>query len=121
MYKSLKTRLPNFLRYVNKVYKFSETIKSIRDKRGRTEVSGQTIFMSVFLCLTLRFGSFRRLSFEANNGRLGKFLPAFDKAKSGTKADQETFCANTLANGMENDDRLLWQAIFQCDYHRCPV
>jgi hypothetical protein len=54
MYKPSKTRLPNFLRYVNKVYRFSETIKVMRDKRDRTEVSAQTIFMSVFLCMTLR-------------------------------------------------------------------
>ena len=95
MYKSLKTRLPNFLRYVNKVYRFSETIKVMRDNRGRTEVSAQTIFMSVYLCLTLRFGSLRRLAFAANNGRIRKFLPGVDK---------ETFCANTVANGMENMD-----------------
>ncbi len=95
MYRSLRTRLPNFLRYVNKVYRFSETIKSVRDKRDRTEVSAQTIFMSVFLCMTLRFGSFRQLAFEVNNGRLGKFLPGVDK---------ETFCANTVSNGTENMD-----------------
>ena len=95
MYKSLKARLPNFLRYVNKVYRFSETIKLMRDKRDRTEVSAQTIFMSVFLCMTLRFGSFRQLAFEVNNGRLGKFLPQVDK---------ETYCANTVSNGTENMD-----------------
>lgn len=95
MYKSLKARLPNFLRYVNKVYRFSETIKSMRDKRGRTEVSAQTIFMSVYLCLTLRFGSFRQLEFEVKRGKIRKFLPSVDK---------EAFCANTVANGMENMD-----------------
>ncbi len=95
MYKALETRFPNFLRYVNKVYRFSETIKSIRDKLSITELSGQTIFMSVFLCMTLRFGSFRQLAFEANPGRLRKFLPRDDK---------EIFCANTIANGMENLD-----------------
>jgi hypothetical protein len=95
MYKPSKTRLPNFLRYVNKVYRFSETIKSMRDRRDRTEVSAQTIFMSVFLCMTLRFGSFRQLAFEVSNGRLGKFLPGVDK---------ETFCANTVSNGAENID-----------------
>ena len=88
MYKSLKARLPNFLRYVNKVYRFSE--KTMRDKR-----SSQTIFMSVFLCLTLRFGSLRRLEFEANNVRIRKFFPRVDK---------ETFCANTVSNGLENID-----------------
>jgi len=80
---------------VNKVYRFSETIKTMRDKRAKTEISSQTIFMSVFLCLTLRFGSLRRLEFEVNHGRLRKFLPRVDK---------ETFCANTVSNGLENID-----------------
>ena len=92
-YKPLRKRLANFLRYVNKVYGFFGTIKRMRDKRERTEVSAQTIFMSVFLCMILRFGSFRQLAFEA--GRIRKFLPQVDK---------ETFCANTVANGLENID-----------------
>jgi len=95
MYKPLKKRLPNFLGYVKKVYRFSDTINSMQDGRDNTDVSAQTIFMSVFLCMTLRFGSFRRLEFEVNNGRIRKFLPAVDK---------ETFCANTVSNGMENLD-----------------
>ncbi len=95
MYKPLKARLPNFLRYVKKVYRFSETIQSMQDKREKTKVSAQTIFMSVYLCLTLKFGSFRQLAFETNNGRLRKFLPQVDK---------ETFCANTVSNGMKNID-----------------
>ena len=95
MYKSLKTRLPNFLRYVNKVYSFCETIKSMRDKRARPKVSPQTTFMGAFVCLLLRFGSFRRLPFESRHGRLSRFLH---------RSGKETFCANTVANGMENMD-----------------
>ena len=50
-------RLPNFLRYVNKVYRFSDTIDSMQDRRYDTDVSARTIFMSVFLCMLLRLGS----------------------------------------------------------------
>jgi len=92
-YKPNIKRLPNFLRYVNKVYGFSDTIHSMSDKREHTEVSAQTIFMSVFMCMLLGFGSFRRLAFEANNGRIRKFLPSVDK---------DTYCANTVSNGLEN-------------------
>jgi hypothetical protein len=81
-------RLPNFLRYVNKVYGFSQTISSIQGN-DNAEVSPQTIFMSVFLCMLLRLGSFRQLSRDAKDGRIRKFLP---------KADKESYCANTIAN-----------------------
>jgi hypothetical protein len=87
---SLK-RLPNFLRYVNKVYGFSQTIDSMQGN-DNAEVSPQTIFMSVFLCMLLRLGSFRQLSRDAKDGRIRKFLPRLDK---------ETYCANTVANGSE--------------------
>jgi hypothetical protein len=93
MYKSLRTRLPNFLRYVNKVYGFSETIRSMSDNRDRTEISAQATFMYTFICMLLRFGSLRSLVFEVNNGRILKFLALSYRA---------TFCANTIANGLEN-------------------
>ena len=90
---SLK-RLPNFLRYVNKVYGLSQTIDSMQSE-GDADVSPQTIFMSVFLCLLLRMGSFLQLSKDVEAGRIRKFLPRVDK---------ETFCANTLGNGLERVD-----------------
>ena len=46
-YESTLKRLPNFLRYVNKVYSFSQTIDSMQGNVN-AEVSPQTIFMSVF-------------------------------------------------------------------------
>jgi hypothetical protein len=68
------------------------------------------MFMSVFLCMTLRFGSLRRLSFEAKNGRLRKFLPAVDKVpKQDSQNSKETFCANTISNGLENMDTSILQ------------
>ncbi len=91
-YKSTLKRLPNFLRYVNKVYSFSQTIDSI-ESQGKPETSPQTIFMSVFFCLLLRLGSFRQLSVDA--AKIRKFLPRVDK---------ETYCANTVGNGLENMD-----------------
>jgi len=87
-------RLPNFLRYVNKVYGFHKTIDSMQ---GNTDavVSPQTIFMSVFLCLLLRMGSLRQLAVDVEAGRIQKFLPCVDK---------DTFCANTAGNGLEDMD-----------------
>jgi len=90
---SLK-RLPNFLRYVNKVYGFSQTIASIQGN-DNAEVSPQTIFMSVFLCTLLRLGSIRQLADDVGSGRIRKFLPMVDK---------ETYCANTVANGLADMD-----------------
>ena len=93
-YESSLKRLPNFLRYVNKVYRFSQTIDSMQGKRN-AEVSPETIFMSVFLCMLVRLGSLRQLAKDVEDGRLGKFLPRLDK---------ETYCVNTVANGLEDID-----------------
>ena len=60
-YESSLKRLPNFLRYVNKVYGFSQSIEFMQDKRDDTDVSAQTIFMSVFLiheCVPLFVAAF---------------------------------------------------------------
>lgn len=97
MYKFLPKRLPNFFRYVNKVYGFSEIVDSMKDKRPDAELTPQTIFMSAFICCLLRFGSLNRLEFEAKNKRLSKFLKT-------NKGDKDTFCANSVANGLENID-----------------
>jgi len=69
----------------------------MKDKRSNTELSPQTIFLSAFLCCLLRFGSLNRLEFEAKNKRLSKFLKT-------NKCDKDTFCANSMANGLENID-----------------
>jgi hypothetical protein len=93
-YKLSLKRLPNFLRYVNKVYRFSQTIDSAQSI-GDPETSPQTIFMSVFLCMLLRLGSLRQLSKDSKAGRIRKFLPRVDK---------ETYCANTLATVSPNHE-----------------
>ena len=90
---SLK-RLPNFLRYVNKVYKFHKTIVSMKGNRD-SQVSARTIFMSVFMCLLLRMGTLRQLAVDVQSVRLRKFLPEVDK---------DTFCANTIGSGLEEMD-----------------
>jgi len=43
----------------------------------------------------LRMGSFRQLAIDVEAGRIRKFLPGVDK---------DTFCANTLWNGLEDID-----------------
>ncbi len=93
-YEPTLKRLPNFLRYVNKVYNFSQTIDRMESK-GAPETTPQSIFTSVFLCMLLRLGSLRQLSKDVKAGKVGKFLPGVDK---------ETYCANTIANGLENID-----------------
>jgi hypothetical protein len=98
-YKLTIKRLPNFLRYVNKVYRFSQTINSMQSK-GAPETSPQTIFMSVFLCMLLGLGSLRQLAADTKAGRIRKFVPRVDK---------ETYCANTVANGLENIDTHILQ------------
>jgi hypothetical protein len=65
------------------------------ESKGAPETSPGTIFMSVFLCLLLRMGSFRQLSKDVKAGMIRKFIPHVDK---------ETYCANTIANGLENID-----------------
>jgi hypothetical protein len=99
---SLK-RLPNFLRYINKVYRFSDTMNSMQDRRKDTEVSSQTLFMSVFLCMLLHLGSLRQLAKDANSGKLRKFLP------KRVADNKETYCANTVSNGLENIDTSILQ------------
>jgi len=98
-YESSLKRLPNFLRHVNKIYRFSQTIESMQSK-VEPETSLQTIFMSVFLCMLLRLGSIRQLAKDVEAGRIRKFLPGVDK---------ETYCANTVANGLENIDTCILQ------------
>jgi len=93
-YEASLDRLPNFLRYVNKVYGFSRIVNSMQGNRN-SEVSPQTIFMSVFLCMLLRLGSLRQLAVDVEAGRIRKFLPSVDK---------ETYCANTISNGLEDID-----------------
>ena len=87
-------RLPNFLRYVNKVYGFSQTVNAMQGNDD-SQVSPQTIFLSVFLCLLLRQGSFRQLAEDVEAGRIRKFLHRVDK---------KTYCANTVGNGLEDMD-----------------
>ena len=69
----------------------------MKDKRPDAKLTPQIIFLSAFICCLLRFGSLNRLEFEAKNKRLIKFLKI-------NKGDKDTFCANTIANGLENTD-----------------
>jgi hypothetical protein len=74
---------------------------------GNAEVSPRTIFMSVFLCMLLRLGSLRQLAGDVEAGRIRKFLPRIDK---------EAYCANTVANGLEDIDT----DILQCELSVVP-
>jgi len=94
-YKIEKVRLCKFIRYISKVYEFMETVRGCSDKRKRSEVKIETVFVGIFLTLLLRWGSIRRLSFEVLRGKIKKFIPFYKKS---------TFCANTIGYGLENMD-----------------
>ena len=52
------------------------------------------------MCMLLRLGSLRQLSKDVKAGKVRKFLPRVDK---------KTYCANTVANGLENIDTHILQ------------
>jgi len=94
-YKVDKLRLHKFYRYICQRYNFLHLVSGQRDCRQDSDVSIETIFVSVFLCLLLRWGSFRRLSRELKRGQLQKFIPP---------KEHETCCQNTISYGLEHID-----------------
>lgn len=64
-----------FLGYIKRVYHFSRIVKGIQDDRRWQKVSGRNIFITLFFCLLLRWGSLRRAHMEMQEGRLDKYLP----------------------------------------------
>ena len=93
-YKIEKLRLGKFIKHISNVYDFLETIRSQQDTRKYCDIEIQSIFVGVFVCLLLRWGSFRRLSREVIRGQLWKFMPE----------KMRTFCANTIGYGLEQID-----------------
>jgi hypothetical protein len=92
MYKVEKLRLGKFIRHISKVYGFLKTIHAQEDSRKDCDVSIESIFCCVFLCLLLRWGSFRRLSREVMREKIFKFIPD----------DKSIFCQNTICYGLEH-------------------
>ena len=93
-YKVDKLRLGKFFRHISNVYNFLKTLHSQQDTRKYCDVEIQSIFLSVFVCLLLRWGSFRRLAREVMRRQIGKFMLSFE----------DTFCANTIGYGLEHID-----------------
>ena len=93
-YKIDKLRLSKFFRHISNVYDFLKTIRAQNDTRKHCDVKIESIFVSVFVCLSLRWGSFRRLSREVMRGQIWKFIPE----------NKYTFCANTIGYGLEHID-----------------
>ena len=79
-YKLSVNRLTNFLRYVNKTFKFQKMVEEVADERQHPIIKTDSIFMSLFLCFLLRWGSFNRLRKELKANALKKFLPSGQKA-----------------------------------------
>ena len=73
-------RLTNFLRYVNKVFGFQKLVQDITDERQRPRIKTESIFMSLFFCILLRWGSLNQLKGELKANALKKFLPQGEKA-----------------------------------------
>lgn len=94
-YKVEKLRLGKFFSYISNVYHFQETIYSQKDLRNYCDVEIENIFMGVFLCLILRWGSFLRLWREVNRGQIWKFMPK----------EPKIFCANTIGYGLEKIEK----------------
>ena len=94
MYRRDKLRLGKFIRHIIKVYGFIKTIHAQKDLRKYYDVSIHNIFLGVFLCLSLRWGSFSRLSREVKRKQIHKFIPCATSV----------FCANTIGYGLEHMD-----------------
>ncbi len=101
MYRIDKLRLGKFIRHIIKVYGFIKTIHSQKDLRKYCDVKIHDIFMDVFLCLLLRWGSFSRLAREVKRKQLHKLIPFKDKS---------VFCANTIGYGLEHIDTDILEA-----------
>jgi len=94
-YKVDKLRFSKFYRYICKGYNFFSMVSNQRDLRQNSEVSIETIFVSVFIGLILRWGSFLRLHRELTRGQLKKFIP---------QKERLTCCPNTIGYGLEHID-----------------
>jgi len=55
-------------------------VAEITDERERPQIKTDSIFMSLFFCLLLRWGSFHQLKKELKANALKNFLPTGDKA-----------------------------------------
>ena len=103
-YKVDKLRFNKFYRYICKGYNFFSIVSNQGDLRQNSEVSIETIFVSVFIGLILRWGSFLRIERELKRGQLKtprayrplkKFIP---------QKERLTFCQNTIGYGLEHLD-----------------
>lgn len=92
-YKVDQLRLSKFYRYICTRYNFLDIVSGQKDFRQQSDVSIESIFLCVFLCLLLRWGSFRRIERELQRGQLNKFIP---------QKERLTFCQNTIAYGLEH-------------------
>ena len=60
--------------YIKRVYHFNCIVKGVQDDRKWRAVSGKNIFITLFFCFLLRWGSLRRAQMEVEEGRLDKFF-----------------------------------------------
>lgn len=84
-------RLNKFYRYIQRVFDFSDTVKSMTDSRQNPSVPMTIIFRSMFLCVLLRWGSKRSITKESKRHQVDKLL----------RSDLSC-CDNTVGHGLEH-------------------
>jgi|TARA_Y100000310_G_C20619258_1_gene782363 hypothetical protein len=94
VYRPDKLRLPNFYRYIQRVFHFQQQVSDLEDGRQDAVVPTETLFEALFLCLLLRFGSFRALEFEISSGQAKKVW-----------RHRIPFSINTLRHGLQQFER----------------
>jgi len=63
-----------FIGYIKRVYHFGSVVKGMDDDRRWKKVSSKNVFITLFFCIILRWGSLRRAHMEVQEGRLDKFF-----------------------------------------------
>jgi hypothetical protein len=84
-------RLNKFYRYILNVFDFSKTVNAMTDSRKAPSVPIAVIFLAMFLCVLLRFGSKRSITKASKRHQVGKLL----------RSDVDC-CDNTIGHGLEH-------------------
>lgn len=82
-------RLPQFYRYIQRVFDFQKQVSQLNDNRIAPDVKTETLFEALCLCLLLRLASFEALVFEISCKQAKKVI-----------RHPEAFSINTLRYGL---------------------
>jgi hypothetical protein len=90
-YRPDQLRLNKFYRYILSVFDFSKTVNAMTDSRKNPSVPITVIFLAIFLCVLLRFGSKRSITKESKRHQIDHFLRS-----------DISCCDNTIGHGLEH-------------------